>query len=52
MKFIETKKTPIKSKNLRNRIILYTRVASVYRFGAQIVLPGIDAAMLVILQEI
>ena len=46
MKFIETIKNAYKIEELRNRIILTLGLLLVYRFGAQIVLPGIDAAML------
>ncbi len=46
MKFIETLKNIYKIEELRNRIILTLGLLLVYRFGAQVVLPGIDAAML------
>lgn len=46
MKFIETLKNVWKIEELRNRIILTLGMLLVYRFGAQIVLPGIDADML------
>ncbi len=46
MKFIETIKNVYKIEELRNRILLTLGLLLVYRFGAQIVLPGIDAARL------
>ena len=46
MKFIETLKNVWKIEELRNRIILTLGMLLVYRFGAQVVLPGIDADML------
>jgi preprotein translocase subunit SecY len=46
MKFIETLKNVWKIEELRNRIILTLGLLLVYRFGAQVVLPGIDADML------
>jgi len=46
MKFIETLKNVWKIEELRNRIILTLGLLLVYRFGAQVVLPGIDAAQL------
>ncbi|HLW31840.1 MAG TPA: preprotein translocase subunit SecY [Aequorivita sp.] len=46
MKFIETLKNVWKIEELRNRILLTLGMLLVYRFGAQIVLPGIDADML------
>lgn len=46
MKFIETIKNAYKIEELRNRILLTLGLLLVYRFGAQIVLPGIDAAQL------
>ena len=46
MKFIETIKNVYKIEELRNRIILTLGLLLVYRFGAQVVLPGIDAARL------
>ncbi|MEJ2113437.1 MAG: preprotein translocase subunit SecY [Flavobacteriaceae bacterium] len=46
MKFIETLKNVWKIEELRNRILLTLSMLLVYRFGAQIVLPGIDAAQL------
>lgn len=46
MKFIDTLKNVWKIEELRNRIILTLGMLLVYRFGAQIVLPGIDADML------
>ena len=51
MKFIETLKNVWKIEELRNRIIVTLGLLLVYRFGAQVVLPGIDAAQLESLQE-
>ncbi|TYB73855.1 preprotein translocase subunit SecY [Bizionia saleffrena] len=51
MKFIETLKNVWKIEELRNRIIVTLGLLLVYRFGAQIVLPGIDAAQLENLQS-
>jgi preprotein translocase subunit SecY len=50
MKFIETLKNVWKIEELRNRIIVTVGLLLVYRFGAQVVLPGIDAAQLSNLQ--
>jgi len=46
MKFIETLKNVWKIEELRNRIIVTLGLLLVYRFGAQVVLPGIDASQL------
>ena len=46
MKFIETLKNVWRIEELRNRIMLTLGMLLVYRFGAQVVLPGIDADML------
>tara|TARA_R110000868_G_scaffold17827_10_gene77857 strand:- start:267 stop:1610 length:1344 start_codon:yes stop_codon:yes gene_type:complete len=46
MKFIESLKNVWKIEELRNRIIVTLGFLLVYRFGAQVVLPGIDAAQL------
>ena len=46
MKFIETLQNVWKIEELRNRILLTLGMLLVYRFGAQVVLPGIDADML------
>ncbi len=46
MKFIDTLKNVWKIEELRNRILLTLGMLLVYRFGAQVVLPGIDADML------
>ena len=46
MKFIETLKNVWKIEELRNRIVVTLGLLLVYRFGAQVVLPGIDAAQL------
>ena len=46
MKFIETLKNVWKIEELRNRIILALSLLLVYRFGAQVTLPGIDAGQL------
>lgn len=43
MKFFETLKNIWKIDELKNRILLTLGLLLVYRFGAQIVLPGIDA---------
>ncbi|GGH34450.1 preprotein translocase subunit SecY [Mangrovimonas yunxiaonensis] len=51
MKFIETIKNVWKIEELRNRIIVTLGLLLVYRFGAQVVLPGIDAAQLENLQS-
>ena len=46
MKFIESLKNVWKIEELRNRIIVTLSLLLVYRFGAQVVIPGIDAAQL------
>ncbi|MFT4674041.1 MAG: preprotein translocase subunit SecY [Saprospiraceae bacterium] len=46
MKFIETLKNVWKIEELRNRIVVTLGLLLVYRFGAQVVLPGIDASRL------
>ncbi len=46
MKFIETLKNVWKIEELRNRISVTLGLLLVYRFGAQVVLPGIDASRL------
>ncbi len=46
MKFIDTIKNVWKIEELRNRIIVTLGLLLVYRFGAQIPLPGIDADLL------
>ncbi len=46
MKFIETIKNVWKIEELRNRIVVTLGLLLVYRFGAQVVLPGIDATQL------
>lgn len=46
MKFIETLKNVWKIEELRNRILVTLGLLLVYRFGAQVVLPGIDASRL------
>ncbi|MBT8309014.1 MAG: preprotein translocase subunit SecY [Flavobacteriaceae bacterium] len=51
MKIIETLKNVWKIEELRDRIILTLGLLLVYRFGAQVVLPGIDAAQLGGLQD-
>ncbi|WP_034043339.1 preprotein translocase subunit SecY [Wocania ichthyoenteri] len=51
MKFIESIKNVWKIEELRNRIIVTLGLLLVYRFGAQVVLPGIDAAQLGGLQQ-
>lgn len=51
MKFIETLKNVWKIEELRDRIILTIGLLLVYRFGAQVTLPGIDANQLTNLQS-
>jgi preprotein translocase subunit SecY len=46
MKFFETLQNIWKIDDLKNRILLTLGLLLVYRFGAQVVLPGIDAAQL------
>ena len=46
MKFIESIKNVWKIEELRNRIVVTLGLLLVYRFGAQVTLPGIDAAQL------
>lgn len=46
MKFINTLKNIWKIEELRNRILITLGFLAVYRFGAQVVLPGIDASQL------
>ncbi len=46
MKFIESLKNVWKIEELRNRIIVSLSLLLVYRFGAQVTLPGIDATQL------
>ncbi len=46
MKFIDTIKNIWKIEELRNRILVTLGLLLVYRFGAQVVLPGVDAAQL------
>ncbi len=46
MKFIESIKNVWKIEELRNRIIVTLSLLLVYRFGAGVVLPGIDASQL------
>ena len=46
MKFIDTIKNVWKIEELRNRILVTLGLLLVYRFGAQVVLPGIDASQL------
>ncbi|WP_166967742.1 preprotein translocase subunit SecY [Yeosuana marina] len=46
MKFIESIKNVWKIEELRNRIIITVGLLLVYRFGAQVTLPGIDEAQL------
>ena len=52
MKLIETLKNVWKITELKDRIILTLGLLLVYRFGAQVVLPGIDASKLSVLGEI
>ncbi|WCO02365.1 preprotein translocase subunit SecY [Psychroserpens ponticola] len=51
MKLIETLKNVWKITELKDRIILTLGLLLVYRFGAQVVLPGIDASQLSNLQS-
>ena len=46
MKFIQTLKNIWKIEELKNRILVTLGLLLVYRFGAQVVLPGIDADQL------
>ncbi|AUS04632.1 preprotein translocase subunit SecY [Pseudotamlana carrageenivorans] len=46
MKIIESIKNVWKIEELRNRIVVTLGLLLVYRFGAQVVLPGIDATQL------
>lgn len=46
MKFIDTIKSIWKIEELRSRIFLTLGLLLVYRFGAQVVLPGVDAEQL------
>ncbi len=46
MKFIETIKNVWKIEELKNRILITLGLLLVYRFGTQVVLPGIDATQL------
>ena len=48
---IDTIKNIWKIEELKNRILLTLGLLLVYRFGAQIVLPGIDASQLGSLSE-
>jgi preprotein translocase subunit SecY len=51
MKIIETLKNVWKITELKDRIILTLGLLLVYRFGAQVVLPGIDIDKLGGLQD-
>ncbi len=46
MKFVNTLKNIWKIEELKNRILVTLGLLLVYRFGAQVVLPGIDASQL------
>ncbi len=46
MKFINTLKNIWKIEDLKNRILVTLGLLLVYRFGAQVVLPGVDASQL------
>jgi len=46
MKFIDTIKNVWKIEELKSRILMTFGLLLVYRFGAQVVLPGVDAAQL------
>lgn len=45
-KFLETLVNIYKIEELRNRISVTLTILLIYRFGAQITLPGIDAVQL------
>jgi preprotein translocase subunit SecY len=45
-KFIETLKNIWKIKELRNRILFTVAILAIYRFGAYVVLPGVNPAAL------
>lgn len=51
MKFFETLRNIWKIDELKNRILLTLGLLLVYRFGAQVVLPGIDTSQLAKLSE-
>lgn len=51
MKFIESIKNVWKITELKDRIILTLGMLLVYRFGAQVVLPGIDASKLGLIDQ-
>lgn len=51
MKFIESIKNVWKIEELRNRIIVTLGLLLVYRFGAQVTLPGVDASQLTALSN-
>lgn len=46
MKFVDTLKSIWKIEELKNRILLTLGLLLVYRFGTQVVLPGVDASQL------
>ena len=51
MKFVETLKNIWKISELKDRIFLTMSMLLVYRFGAQVVLPGIDSTKLGLIAE-
>lgn len=51
MKFLDTISNIWKIDELKNRILLTLTLLLVYRFGAQVVLPGIDASQLAGLRD-
>ncbi|HOM62494.1 MAG TPA: preprotein translocase subunit SecY [Dysgonamonadaceae bacterium] len=51
MKFIEILKNIWKIEDLRHRLIITASLVAVYRFGSFVVLPGIDPALLTVLQN-
>ena len=51
MKFIDTIKNVWKITELKDRILFTMGMLLVYRFGAQIAIPGIDGAQLALDQE-
>ena len=51
MRFIEILKNIWKIEDLRHRLIITASLVAVYRFGSFVVLPGIDPALLTVLQN-
>ena len=50
-KFFETIKNIFKIEELRKRLVYTLALILVYRFGCQVVLPGIDATLLASFQD-